>query len=66
MVNVPCELVWVRHLLTNAPECPMRLHCDNQVVLHIDENPIFYERTKHIEVDCHLIRQKIEEKVVQA
>ncbi|XP_019195737.1 PREDICTED: uncharacterized protein LOC109189582 [Ipomoea nil] len=57
-----CELIWLKHLLTELNLCmkgPIKLMCDNQAALHIASNPVFHERTKHIKVDCHFIREKI-------
>ena len=57
-----CELTWLRQLfqeLRFGKDEQIKLVCDNQAVLHIASNPVFHERTKHIEVDCQFIREKI-------
>ncbi|RVW33465.1 Retrovirus-related Pol polyprotein from transposon RE2 [Vitis vinifera] len=62
MALATCELIWLRHLLRElrfGKDEQMKLICDNQAALHIASNPVFHERTKHIEVDCHFIREKI-------
>ena len=62
MTLATCELIWLKHLLQElkfGKDEQMQLICDNQTFLYISSNLVFHERTKHIEVDCHLIREKI-------
>ena len=62
MALATCKLIWLKHLfkeLRFGKDEQMKLICDNQAALHISSNPVFHKRTKHIEVDCHFIREKI-------
>ena len=63
MANTTCEILWLLSLLHNlkiAHHGPTILYCDNQDVLHIVANPVYHEHTKHIEIDYHIIREKIQ------
>lgn len=62
MALTSCEITWLSTLLKdtglqNLP--PTLLHCDNQAAIAIAANPVLHERTKHVEVDCHFIRDTI-------
>ena len=57
------EIMWIYQLLMEVglkTSTPAKLWCDNQAALHIASNPVFHERTTHIEIYCHFIREKIQ------
>ena len=59
LANTTSELRWLRWLLKDldvSTSSNTPLYCDNQSAIHIAHNDVFYERTKHIEIDCYFIR----------
>eukprot|EP00253_Pinus_taeda_P011831 PITA_11831 len=67
-VKASCEAVWLRRMLADmhaSQTSPTSLFCDNQGVLKLAKNPVFHERTKHVETHCHYIRQLVEDGSVQ-
>ena len=57
------EAVWLRKLLSNLfgePMKPTTIHCDNQSCLKLSVNPVFHDRSKHIEIPYHYVRDMVE------
>lgn len=55
------ELQWVVSLMRDfgcTSTLPIPLYCDNQAAIHITKNHVFHERTKNLDIDCHLVREK--------
>ncbi|KAE8705531.1 hypothetical protein F3Y22_tig00110422pilonHSYRG00020 [Hibiscus syriacus] len=61
MAVTTCKLVWLTSLLSSFHIFIdfIRLYCDNQAAINLTTNQVFHERTKHIEVDCHFLLDKV-------
>ena len=67
MRKLTSELIWIKNLLRDLgieTTSPIIMHCDNEAAIHIASNSVFHERTKHIEVDCHKVRQVVEQQII--
>lgn len=63
MALTACEVTWISALLKdlglkNLP--PTLLNCDSQAAIAIAANPVHHEKTKHVDIDCHYIREQIQ------
>ena len=56
------EIVWLVYLLEDlqvSQTKPVAFFCDSTAAIHIANNSVFHERTKHVELDCHIVRDRI-------
>ncbi|XP_057525665.1 uncharacterized mitochondrial protein AtMg00810-like [Amaranthus tricolor] len=62
VANVVSESCWLRNLLLEL-HCPLRkatlVYCDNISAIYLSGNPVQHQRTKHIEMDIHFVREKV-------
>ncbi|KAJ9561968.1 hypothetical protein OSB04_007128 [Centaurea solstitialis] len=68
MVHGVCELIWIKRILRDLgidhPD-PLSLRCDNEAAVKIANNPVQHDRTKHVEVDRHFIKDHLEKRTVE-
>ena len=63
MASTVAEVTWLIGLfreLDMSIVLPIVVHSDNIAAIQIASNPVFHERTKHIDINCHFIREKVQ------
>ena len=66
--SASCEAVWLQKLLSDIFDLQMDLtciHCDNQSCVKLLENPMFHDKSKHIDIKYHYIRDMVQRGVVK-
>ncbi|XP_025791918.1 uncharacterized protein LOC112873111 [Panicum hallii] len=60
VANAVAEATWIRHLLSEL-HSPLRkatlVYCDNVSAIYMSSNPVQHQRTNHVEIDLHFVRE---------
>ena len=66
--SASCEVVWMRKLLSNLFDLQMDatcIHCDNLSCMKLSKNPVFHDKSKHIEIKYHYIQDMVQRAAVK-
>ena len=64
LISTVSKLVWLLGMLKEIGvqvQLPVQVYSDSKDAIQISANLVFYEWTKHIEIDCHFIREKLQQ-----
>jgi len=60
--NAVAEATWLRQLLSEL-HTPLRkttlVYCDNISTVYMSSNSVQHQRTKHVEIDLHFVRERV-------
>eukprot|EP00253_Pinus_taeda_P025095 PITA_25095 len=62
-----CEAIWMRKILVRlfgSHLDPTMIYCDNQSCIKLLANPVFHDRSKHINIRYHHIRDCVHQRIV--
>jgi hypothetical protein len=62
VANGVAEATWLRQVLHELQTSPSRctlIYCDNISVVYLSTNPVQHQRTNHVEIDLHFVREKV-------
>ena len=66
-IQTTCEATWMRNILVGlfgSHLDPTVIHCDNQSCIKLSINPVFHDRSKHIDIQYHHIRDCVQWKIM--
>lgn len=62
VANAVAETSWLHQLVTElhcSPPHVTIVYCDNVSAVYLSSNPVHHQRTKHVEIDIHFVRDKV-------
>jgi len=66
--SVVCHLIWLRNMIKHlrfSQKNPIEIYIDNRLAIALAKNPLYHERSKHIDTRHHFIREHMENKEVK-
>ena len=66
--SASCEAIWLWKRLSDLFDLELDatcIHCDNQSCMKLLENPVFHDKSKHIEIKYHYIRDMVQRGAVK-
>jgi hypothetical protein len=60
VANIVAEACWLRQLLVelhNPLSRATMVYCGNVSAVYLSTNPVQHQRTKHVEIDLHFVRE---------
>ena len=66
--STSCEAVWMRKLLSNLFDLQLDatcIYCDNHSCLKLSKNPVFHDKSKHINIQYHYIKDMVQRGAVK-
>nr|GFC65447.1 ribonuclease H-like domain-containing protein [Tanacetum cinerariifolium] len=63
VANVVAKTTWLRNLLRelhSSLSTATLVYCDNVSAVYLSANPVQHQRTKHIEIDIHFVRDMVQ------
>ncbi|KAI5346452.1 hypothetical protein L3X38_014331 [Prunus dulcis] len=65
LANTAADIAWIRQVLQDVnyflPNPPV-MYCDNLSALALSSNPVYHSRIKHLDIDYHFVREKVQKK----
>ncbi|KAI5312565.1 hypothetical protein L3X38_041738 [Prunus dulcis] len=65
LANTAADLSWIRQVFLDLkmflPDAPI-MYCDNLSALALSSNPVYHSRIKHLDIDFHFVREKVQRK----
>ncbi|KAL3830766.1 hypothetical protein ACJIZ3_019568 [Penstemon smallii] len=68
LAHATCEVLWIQSLMTELgilSHTPPTLYCDNLGATYLSKNPILHYRTKHVDIDYHFVRDRVQAKALR-